>query len=221
MKEKWIKLIFAVCMIAILGQVHLHLVQYRKIDNYKEEIKKLEKENERLKKEINKQLKKADKQLQAESQNQSNPIDEFWQNHIKSNAYTTMEMTKQEEIYKNCWKKELEHAYEIVLERANTEDMKQTVKVSKEGFSAFAENYAQMEIYTLVSELFSKNGQEPFGLGGTTTWMDIYAVEGDLYKQLTLKLYELMDCTNDDFIFDGKELLKSLDENEIEYEYIP
>lgn len=221
MKEKWIKLIFAVCMIAILGTSIFASSAMQENRQLKEEIKQLEKENERLKKEANKQLKKADKQLEAESQNQSNLIDEFWQNHIKSKAYTTMEMTKQEEIYKDCWKKELEHAYKIVLERATTEDMKQTVKVSKEGFFAFAENYAQMEIYTLVSELFSKNGQEPFGSGGTTTWMEIYAVEGDLYKQLTLKLYELMDCTKDDFIFDGKELLKSLDENEIEYEYIP
>lgn len=227
MKEKWIKLIFAVCMIAILGTSIFASSAMQENRQLKEEIKQLEKENEQLKKEVrqskeeSKQLKEKDKQLEAESQNQSNLIDEFWHNHIKSKAYTTMEMTKQEEIYKDCWKKELEHAYKIVLERATTEDMKQTVKVSKEGFFAFAENYAQMEIYTLVSELFSKNGQEPFGSGGTTTWMEIYAVEGNLYKQLTLKLYELMDCTKDDFIFDGKELLKSLDENEIEYEYIP
>lgn len=213
MKTKCIRIIFVICAVIVLGTSVF-------ASGAIQENEQLKEENEQLKEE-NKQLKEKNKQIEIKLQRQGNPIDGFLNNHIKSKAYTTMEMTKQEEIYKDCWKKELEHAYEIVLERANTEDMKQIVEVSKEGFSAFAENYAQIEIYTLISELFSKNGQEPFGSGGTTTWMEIYAVEGDLYKQLTLKLYELMDCTKDDFIFDGKELLKSLDENEIEYEYIP
>lgn len=143
-----------------------------------------------------------------------NPIDIFFDEWGTELSGVTIEINTFSANYAMSWKEEMLHAYEVLLANANphSEELQNYITASRELFLDFVENDAYLEGLVHWSDGFwymkADVGDTQEVRNGSGFSSGKSAAAASLYKQQTLRLYDMLDAIDVeiDFVFDADKL---------------
>jgi len=122
-----------------------------------------------------------------------NPIDKFFDTHKTANE-STVGMKRYGEFYRDLWKKELNNAYEILINKAH-KDLKKNILNSKDALMKYAENESVVAGAVEASDAFG-DGLGEYGdtiRYGTLSGLVTIDTAGQIYKSQVVRMLKYFD----------------------------
>lgn len=151
----------------------------------------------------------------------SNPIDDYFEEWNVESVGTTMEIRVFAGNYAECWKAEMLHAYDLLLSRAHPtiDEPQESIIRSREAFIEFVESDGLLQAYIENSTAFSDdvqvNGDQI--LFGTIFPATASFAKAARYRTQTFELYDRLCVIGivPDFVFNRDELdeIRNLNDN--------
>ncbi|WP_202708880.1 hypothetical protein [Sporosalibacterium faouarense] len=142
------------------------------------------------------------------SSEKHNPIDEFFRTHEFTNN-STLSLRVYANFYKECWKAEMGHAYNKLLESGH-KDIKDSIKKSYEYYLDFAENEGDVVAAIKASNAFENEdvvNNERIIYGTISLSQRSWAL-AELYKERALALRSYLDKLDMhiEYVFDERNM---------------